>query len=161
MKKLTIKRVAENSEATYGNFIDGDTPFALTLELPWRQNKQNKSCIPSETYHCKRRTWGKYKRYFEIMNVPGRKGIIIHTGIVDTHTLGCVLVGEMFERFYYKKHWWNGILKSRKGFNEFMSKVKDVDEFDLEIIDCIGRDRVFPRLRLGPLKADWRGYPYT
>jgi len=139
MTRLLIKRVAEDETATFGVFIDGNTPFVVTLELPWKQNVRNLSCIPAITYKCKRRTWGKYKGYFEIMNVPGRTGIIIHKGIVDQHTLGCVLVGEQFEHFEYEKKWWNGILQSRKGFNEFMSKVKDVDEFELEIMDCTGR----------------------
>jgi len=161
MIKLEINRGASDGNMTYGMFIDKGVAFAVCLELPWRNNKQNKSCIPAGIYHCKRRTWGKYKGYFEIMNVPGRTGIIIHTGICDKHTLGCPLVGELFERFYYKNHWWNGILKSRKGFNEFMSKVKDVDEFELEIRDSIRKDPVIPQLKDGPLKADWMGYPYT
>ena len=44
----------------------------------------------------------------------------------------------MFEPVFYKKHWWNGILKSKKGFKEFMDKVKNVDEFELEIVGIRG-----------------------
>lgn len=141
MKRFTIKRIAENRDNTYGVFIDGDTPFAVTLELPWRHNIQNVSCIFPGVYICKKRTWGRYNGYWELQNVGGRTAIIIHWGIVNEHTLGCILVGEMFEKFIYKKRWWSGILpvKSERGTIELMEKTKDLTEFELEIIDCTGK----------------------
>ena len=91
MIRLKINRGAENKDATYGMFIDNGTAFAVTLELPWRHNIQSISCIFPGIYTCKRRTWGRWKGYFEIMNVGGRTDIIIHDGIIDEHTEGCVL----------------------------------------------------------------------
>ena len=47
MKTLTIKRIAEIEDGTFGVILDGDTPFAVTLERNWLDNQANVSCIPA------------------------------------------------------------------------------------------------------------------
>ncbi len=68
------------------------------------------------------------------MNVIDRgeiEGILFHKGNLDDDTRGCILIGEQFEKL-------NGepaILRSGKGFSEFMYLNNNKDEFDLIITD--------------------------
>jgi hypothetical protein len=64
-----------------------------TLELPWKNNEQQQSCIPAGRYKVVKRHSDKYKDHFHLTNVPGRSMILIHSGNYFTHTLGCILVG--------------------------------------------------------------------
>ncbi len=112
--------------------FDKGIPFALTLENTWINNIRNHSCIPIGKYKCKRHTSPKHGKTFRIMDVPNRgeiEGILFHKGNLDDDTRGCILIGEQFESL-------NGepaILRSGKGFAEFMERNKDIDEFGLII----------------------------
>jgi len=112
-------------------FIENNIPFALTLERPWLDNETDVSCIPPGIYTCKRFHSSKHPDTFQIMDVPGRTGVLFHTGNLMEHSAGCVLVGEMFEPYKGEP----AILSSKKGFTEFMTKLENVNEFQLLIQD--------------------------
>lgn len=65
-----------------------------TLELPWKNNQFQISCIPEGTYKVVRRSSAKFKNHFHITNVADRSLILIHTGNYYTDILGCILVGK-------------------------------------------------------------------
>ncbi len=65
-----------------------------TLELPWRENKPNISCIPEGTYECIPYTSEKFPNVYQIKNVPNREAILLHIGNHPTDTHGCVLIGK-------------------------------------------------------------------
>lgn len=134
MKQMTIKRIAHREDGVFGVLLDqGELPFAVTLELPWRDNEVRRSCIPSGFYVCQRVLSPKFGNTFEITAVPGRSHILFHKANVDNDLLGCVGVGEMFEP------WTDGsvsIQQSGKGFNEFLTRTADTDRFGLSIITC-------------------------
>jgi len=133
---MILKRVWRNESATYGVLID-DVPFAVTLELPWKWNKQNLSCIPEGRYFCKRIISPRFGKVPEVTDVPGRSHILIHTGNIDADTKGCIIIGEQFENIFLKNKWWNAILQSRKAFKELTKRTaKNKDGFWLEIVDC-------------------------
>lgn len=67
-----------------------------TLELPWNENRKQKSCIPRGTYRVTRRTSKKYGLHFEVHKVEDRSSILIHVGNWVRQTKGCILVGERF-----------------------------------------------------------------
>lgn len=75
-----------------------------TLEKPWLDNMSGKSCIFDGSYLVKKwhseeaKKVGKSVIYnhFEIENVFGRKGILIHIGNYVEQIHGCVLVGSSF-----------------------------------------------------------------
>lgn len=103
--KLTVERSISTLQGTIGTlFIDG-APFCFTLELPWKNNKSNVSCIPDGKYSAKLATASKFKspRYL-LENVVGRSGIFIHAGnwggsVSDGYKSdieGCILVGSYF-----------------------------------------------------------------
>ena len=131
MKTLLIRRVATGDSGTFGVLIYKDKPFALTLELEWKDNKRRKSCIPAGNYKCNRVNSPKFGNTFEITNVPGRSHILFHKGNLDDDTLGCVLVGEQFGDIKGD----SGILSSKAGYNEMMGIMKDEMTFRLIVVD--------------------------
>ena len=67
-----------------------------TLELPWKNNQRNISCIPPGTYNVVPRNSPKFADHFHVTNVPGRSYILIHPGNYHTDIEGCILVGSGF-----------------------------------------------------------------
>jgi len=133
LNKLFLKRIASEPEGTFGVLLQDRLPFAVTMELPWRNNQRDISCIPEGLYTCKLVFSPSFKgTYFQIMDVPGRGNILLHKGNVLANTLGCVLVGESFDPILGVQ---NGITSSKKGYNEFMSRYETQNMFDLEIWD--------------------------
>ena len=66
-----------------------------TLELPWRDNAFNISCIPAGTYAVKPYRSRRFGECFAFMDeeTKPRTSIRIHAGNFPTETRGCVLVG--------------------------------------------------------------------
>ena len=76
-------------------FEDDNLIFrCYTLELPWKKNQKQISCIPENTYQVVPRFTPKYKNHFHVLNVPNRSYILIHNGAYSMHTKGCILVGD-------------------------------------------------------------------
>lgn len=65
-----------------------------TVELPWKDNKYQISCIPEGRYKVVRRWSKKYKQHFWIKDVPGRDLILIHVANYTRDLLGCIGVGK-------------------------------------------------------------------
>lgn len=98
MRIVYLIREAQRSDRdeTLGWLYADGRSFA-TLELPWRQNLPNVSCIPAGDYvtsFLPRSASGKYRNVFHVTSVVGRAGILIHTGNVVAHTRGCILIGS-------------------------------------------------------------------
>lgn len=95
---VTIKRNKSTDKQTLGTLkadIDGTTFTCQTLELPWRDNKNNISCIPKGTYDVRWTFSPKFMRYtYQVMNVPNRSGIRIHAGNYYYNYLGCIGLGR-------------------------------------------------------------------
>ncbi len=65
-----------------------------TLELPWKDNQQNISCIPTGKYKVKKRTSEKYGEHFHVLGVPNRSYILIHPANFVRQLRGCIAPGE-------------------------------------------------------------------
>lgn len=129
IRTLYLERLKPaHHSATFGVLKDdSQMPFAVTLELPWRFNKKNKSCIPPGTYICRKYNSPKYGRTFIVKDTTGRKYILFHPGNWKKNTKGCILVGESYEIINGKF----AIAQSKKGFKEFMAKYGKLKEFQL------------------------------
>ena len=131
---MILGRIKDTEFGTFGVLFHNGIPFALTLENTWLNNVRDVSCIPIGKYVCRRFNSTKFGNTFQILGVPKRgngEAIIFHKGNLDDDTRGCILIGEQFELL-------NGepaILRSGKGFAEFMEKNKYVNEFNLIIRD--------------------------
>lgn len=63
------------------------------MELPWDANQPNVSCVPIDEYEVVRHDSVAHPHTWELLNVPGRTGILIHNGNTDNDSLGCIIVG--------------------------------------------------------------------
>lgn len=92
-----LTRIQSLETGTYGvlHFI-GQAPFALTLELPWRDNERQVSAIPAGHYRVQRVQSPKFGDTFEVTGVEGRSHILFHKGNTTADTNGCILVGSSF-----------------------------------------------------------------
>ena len=131
MKTLILKRVATGIQGTFGAILYKNTPFAVTLEREWKDNRKGISCIPEGNYKCKRVDSPRFGNTFEVTNVPNRSNILFHKGNLDDDSSGCILLGEQFGEIKGK----SGILSSRQGYNEMMSIMMDDYGFRLIIVD--------------------------
>lgn len=109
-----------------------------TLELPWRDNQKDISCIPLGEYTCKRvnRRYlsggGFVDHTFEVLDVPDRSGILFHVGNTYSDTHGCILLGsehrmrdgELF------------LAKSKQAFFAFMDYMEGEENFRLNITEA-------------------------
>jgi hypothetical protein len=67
--------------------------FCDTLELPWKDNERKISSIPTGVYSVQWRKDDKFPEVLEILNVPNRSGILIHSANSVNELLGCIAVG--------------------------------------------------------------------
>lgn len=130
MKQFFLKRVSNTDHGVFGVLMEGAIPFAVTLEPPWRDNKVNESCIPPDKYRCERVQSPRFGMTFEVVDVKGRTDILFHKGNIEENTLGCILVGEQFESLNGKP----AILKSGKGYGEFMQRLQGEGSFAISIM---------------------------
>ena len=97
MKRLVLVRLQSLPDRTLGRlyvFNENDEVVRFcTLELPWKGNEQQVSCIPTGKYHIIPRTTAKRGDHIAVLNVPGRSDILIHAGNYPIDILGCILVG--------------------------------------------------------------------
>lgn len=98
----TLDRIMTGDQGTRGVFSLESYTW-VSLELPWRLNLPNVSCIPPGEYQVIWSKSPKFRRFtYEIINVPGRGGIRIHSGTYagdvqkgfKSHSQGCPLLGR-------------------------------------------------------------------
>lgn len=138
MDRVRLLRIETGKQGTFGILIVGDWTWACwTLELPWRNNQTNISCIPEGNYAAtfiKSPTFGPC---YWIREVPSRTEILIHTGNLagdeeygwKTHSAGCILVGERRGVLGGQE----AVLLSRKTLRRFIDRIMGWEDFELEI----------------------------
>jgi hypothetical protein len=107
-----------------------------TLELPWLKNQHNISCIPAGKYNViKYVRPDTKKKCFWVKDVPGRTGILIHSGNYATglkvDTLGCILVGLRFNDINQDGHM--DVIDSDKALTTLLTLLPD--SFEMVIIN--------------------------
>lgn len=100
MKRLVINRLAKLDDRTLGRLIvfsglDIVGTFT-TLELPFRNNEKQKSCILSAFYTVEPRTSPKYGKHLLVNGTAPRELILLHHGNYPKDTQGCIIVGTGF-----------------------------------------------------------------
>ena len=109
--ELEVLRISSQKDSTNGILFDvtgGERKFlCYTLEDEYREDKvAGETRIPAGTYRVTlRATGGFHGRYVKkygdmhkgmlwVRDVPNFEYILIHTGNNDSHTAGCLLVGD-------------------------------------------------------------------
>tara|TARA_R110001599_G_scaffold216023_1_gene414316 strand:+ start:255 stop:665 length:411 start_codon:yes stop_codon:yes gene_type:complete len=94
---LLLIRDTFTKESTIGElFLNGER-MCDTLELPWKDNNRNISCIPEGVYKVRlrlpRESATRDYLHLLIQDVPNRKWCLVHRGNTAKDTSGCILVG--------------------------------------------------------------------
>jgi len=138
-KTILITRLIDNGLETLGSMsVHGPSvPLRIfsILELAWKDNTQDVSCIPAGKYRGFIRYSNKYGRHIHIMGVSGRGLILIHWGNFNSDTLGCVLIGERFKDIDGDGEL--DVTSSKDSFKAFMASFLDTDTIDIEITPAI------------------------
>jgi len=85
---LTLKR-EYSEDKTEGILTLPDGSELRTLERPWLNNEPFVSCIPEGVYIVRRNKAGRHQ-WYELLDVPGREFIEIHTATRVDHLEGCI-----------------------------------------------------------------------
>ncbi|MDI1256296.1 MAG: DUF5675 family protein [Flavobacterium sp.] len=105
MNKATLTRNSDSDKETLGSLTvisdNGQRYNCKTLELLWKNNASQVSCIPTGTYTCKftrsNRLSTEAKKdvfTYEVQNVKDRAGIRIHSANYFFQLLGCIALGN-------------------------------------------------------------------
>jgi hypothetical protein len=122
--KYELKRTKFAENGIFGELSKDGTKIAYTIEHSYGCKPK----LPNGTYTCKK---GNHMLHsgpimaFEVMNVPGHQGILIHPGNTEADSEGCILLGKTANS--------TEVLQSKFAFNEFMESLKDVNEFTLVV----------------------------
>ena len=137
--KAILVRIPEESDdhGTFGRLYIDDNEAFYTMELPWRENKRNFSCIPKGVYKARFVHSDHFKKKVYLLDsIPNRDGVCIHAATYagDTtkgfrnHLAGCIALGERLGVMEGQKC----LLLSRPAIRRFESLTKGQDLF-LEI----------------------------
>jgi len=92
---IYLIRLLSYGDRTIGIWFTSD--FAVggfSLELPYRDNQREKSCLKPGTYEYELTWFEKHKIYtLMLLGTDPRSGIFWHTGSIPGHTTGCILPG--------------------------------------------------------------------
>jgi hypothetical protein len=104
--KATLTRLESTDQGTFGVFKieqNGRSFSCQSLELPWRNNQREVSCIPEGEYECIWRSSTTFgRKLYAVTDVNGRSGILFHVGNYAgdvkkgyrSDVRGCILLGE-------------------------------------------------------------------
>lgn len=98
---VTLVREPSQDYGTFGIMTLPDGTRFHTLELPWRDNAPQRSCIPGGTYPAAIKNSPRFGTVYRVNNVPNRSEILIHAGNtagdkamgMKADVLGCILLG--------------------------------------------------------------------
>lgn len=129
--QILIKRIAEYKGATLGVVLIDKRPQFVSLELPWLNNEQNKSCIPEGYYDIRIKRSDKFGVTLEVQGVPNRSDILFHAGNTAKDTHGCILLGRRFGEIEGLP----AVLDSNMAIKDFRYMILNEDETGLIIIN--------------------------
>lgn len=131
--EVTLTRVRAFQNAIVGQLHIQTANFVWacqTLELPWKNNQPQVSCIPAGTYTCRRVNSPKFGDTFEVCGVPERSGILFHAGnYAPKDTRGCILLGIISDND--GNNAW--LEASRAAMTTFRQMLEGIDSFKITI----------------------------
>ena len=127
--QINIKRIRQ-FDCTLGVlWCDGLRLF--TLELPYKNNKKDVSCIKPGEYDAFIRESPTNGTVIQLKGVEGRSYIQIHSGNYTNQIRGCILVGNAIADI-------NGdgipdVTSSKKSLLQLLNKLQDCEQFKVII----------------------------
>ena len=131
---LTLTRLSQNAIRTRGEITDDDSGAVVvpaTLELPWRDNQHDISCIPAGVYTCAYTDHPTHGWVYQVMDVPDRDAILLHIGNKPADTEGCILLAERDDPDG------TDVDDSGTAFRAFMAYTNGIPSFQLTVLDAV------------------------
>jgi hypothetical protein len=138
MKALLVRLKDDGIETIGKLLIINGNDLVLecnTLELPFKANIRNISCIPIGGYVVGRRYSERHGEHLKVYDVDGRSHILIHSANYVTELRGCISVGKYFVDI--NKDGNLDVSNSRDSLNKILCLLtnEETEEFNLEIIN--------------------------
>lgn len=138
METISLYRYASSNQGTKGIAITGLEGFEsfCVIELPWRNNEPNYSCIPDGEYLCNFRVSKRFGKHYILQNVNGRTWILTHSGNLagdtkrgwKTHSHGCLLPGMRFGKLRIDDYTYqDAVLSSRPTLRKLITAMNKED----------------------------------
>jgi len=139
-RTVALCRMSRSDQGTEGILLAGDFT-CKTLELPWRDNQKQISCIPPGEYDVEIRNSNKYGRVYWVRKVPNRTYILMHSGNYagdkskgfKTHVMGCILLGQKTGFLGGQR----AVLNSRITVRRFVDEM-NYNNFKLKVLQAFG-----------------------
>ena len=129
----TIVRLEHTEQGTFGVLLIDGLIRAITMELPWKDNKPCISSIPEGIYTVKKRAFwrgsGNHGYTFEVQDVPGRTAILWHPANYVSQLQGCQAFGSRVDYLRTRKEEQRWLFNSGQTFRKVRSLCPD--EFEL------------------------------
>lgn len=138
MERIILERFETSNQGTFGKIRIKNEIF-YTLELPWRDNMRNISCIPAGIYECRPSMSARFGRQMYLVGgVNNRDGVRIHSANfagdasigLKSQLSGCIALGLHTGKMSNQKC----ILLSHTAVRKF-EKLMDGKSFRLEVIN--------------------------
>jgi hypothetical protein len=128
----TLVRTCDKNGCVTGELTIGSFK-CYTLERPDWFNIPNVSCIPAQTYTCKRYSSQKFPDTYEVTGVPNRTHILFHGGkqgkVTKYDTRGCIGLGLVIDplknELYRDQEAVKGFLEALGGYDVFSLVIKN------------------------------------
>jgi len=79
------------TSGTNGELVYNGKTICHTIELPWKDNLSNVSCIPEGEYFLQKRYSSRFRWHLEIIDVHNRRLILFHPANIALKELrGCI-----------------------------------------------------------------------
>lgn len=135
MNNLILTRDLMTDQVTHGKLQIVAPSCAIlfscfTLELPWKDNKPQISCIPPGQYKLIHRSSPKYGNHLHVLDVPGRSYILIHPANYVSQLRGCIAPGTA--RVHLNGDNILDVSNSRVAMEQVMKHVKDFDTLTIK-----------------------------
>jgi hypothetical protein len=88
LDSVFLRRLPSTDQGTPGRLRFGDN-ICRTLELPWRDNRVQLSCIPTGSYIIRWKRSNRFGLCYHVLGVLGRSSVLIHSAnFAGDSTLG-------------------------------------------------------------------------
>lgn len=134
MHVAKLVRDIMTDEVTFGTLsLPWCNVTCRTLELPWRDNASNISCIPEGIYGLSPVYSNTFGSILAVGGVDGRSLVRVHAGNHTGHTHGCILTGKRIGTLQGRPF----IFNSRDALRAIVSNVAAIGNCQLEIINNV------------------------
>lgn len=130
MYDIVISRLKQD-DCTIGR-LRTPTMSALTLELPWRDNQQNVSCVTAGVYRYKKHLSPSLGEVVHILDVENRTWIYIHIGNYLYEIKGCILIGTALHESGRHTPMSPSIQNSTEAFRALFASIPDEGTIKIE-----------------------------